>query len=173
MGVLKERHEKFIIFARLFESTNTMAQSLSQLYVHIIFHIKGHTPIRPVDAERVHSYIAGVINNHDCIPIQINGMPDHIHILCVLSKNISLAKFVQEVKGISSHWIKNLAPHYNGFEWQKGYAGFSVSPSVHDKTVEYIRNQQSHHTKLSFKEEYLIFLKEYGIQYDERYLWSD
>jgi len=100
-------------------------------------------------------------------------MPDHIHILCVLSKNISLAKFVQEVKGISSHWIKNLASHYNSFEWQKGYAGFSVSPSVHDKTVEYIRNQQSHHTKLSFKEEYMMFLKEYGIQYDERYLWND
>jgi len=150
-----------------------MAQSLSQLYVHIIFHIKGHTPIRSEDAERVHTYIAGVIKNHGSIPIQINGMPDHIHILCILSKNIALAKFVQEIKGVSSHWIKSIAPYYNQFEWQKGYGGFSVSPSVHDKTVQYIRNQAVHHARISFKEEYLMFLKEYGIEYDERYLWDD
>ncbi len=150
-----------------------MAQSLSQLYVHVIFHVKGHTLIRLNDAQRIHTYMAGIIKNHDSIPIQINGMPEHIHILCILSKNVSLARYVQDVKSISSVWIKGIAPYYHRFEWQKGYGGFSVSPSLHDKTVQYIRNQATHHRKMSCKEEYLLFLKEYGIEYDERYLWND
>ncbi len=150
-----------------------MAQSLSQIYVHIIFHTKGHTPIRANDAHRIHTYMAGIIKNHNSIPLQINGMPDHIHILCILSKNIALAKLVQAIKAISSQWIKSIDPYYHRFEWQKGYGGFSVSPSVQEKTVQYIRNQATHHSRISFREEYLMFLKEYGIEYDERYLWND
>ena len=100
----------------------------------------------------------------------INGMEDHIHILCALSKNISLAKLIEKIKSSSSKWIKGKDNYYHHFAWQGGYGGFSVSPSLHDKTTQYILKQEEHHRRLTFKEEYLLSLKEYNIQYDENYL---
>ena len=151
-----------------------MSQSLSKLYVHIVFHIKGNTTlIREKDSTQLYSYIAGVLKGQNSLPIQINGTDNHIHILCVMSKNIALATLVQQIKSSSSGWIKTLDEYYKDFAWQKGYAGFSVSPSVHDKTVQYILNQQQHHKKISFRDELLIFFKEYQVEYDERYLWRD
>jgi hypothetical protein len=90
-----------------------------------------------------------------------------------MSKNIALSKLVEEIKRHSSRWIKTLDKHYKTFAWQGGYGGFSVSPSVHDKTKQYIENQEEHHKKMKFQEEYLMFLKEYGIEYNEKYLWND
>ena len=90
-----------------------------------------------------------------------------------MSKNIALSKLVEEIKRHSSRWIKNKGLDYSNFAWQGGYAGFSVSPSIHTKTKEYIENQEQHHKKRSFKEEYLLFLKEYRIDYNEDYLWTD
>ena len=75
----------------------------------------------------------------------INGVEDHIHILCIMSKNIALAKFVEEIKRHSSRWIKTKGDHYTKFAWQGGYGGFSVGPSLHDKTKQYIKNQENHH----------------------------
>ena len=103
----------------------------------------------------------------------INGIEDHVHILCVMSKNIAPAKLVEEIKRHSSRWIKNKGSYYTKFAWQGGYGGFSVSPSLHDKTKQYIQFQEKHHQKMSYKEEYLMFLEEYGIDYNEKYLWSD
>ncbi len=80
---------------------------------------------------------------------------------------------VEEIKRHSSRWIKTKNQHYKNFAWQGGYGGFSVSSSIHDKTIEYIRNQEEHHKKLTFKEEYVLFLKEYGIDYNSKYLWDD
>ncbi len=91
----------------------------------------------------------------------------------MLSKNVALAKIIEEIKRHSSRWIKTKGNYYSQFAWQGGYGGFSVSPSLHDKTKRYIRNQEEHHRKRTFKDEYLMFLKEYGIEYDERYLWKD
>lgn len=150
-----------------------MAQSLSQLYIHIIFHTKGKNIINDTDKDNLYSYIGGVITHTGSVPIRINGMPDHVHILCILSKNISLAALVKDIKTSSSKWIKDLNPSYAAFEWQRGYAGFSVSQSVRESTIKYITNQAEHHKKFSFKEEYLAFLKEYGIEYNEEYLWAD
>jgi REP element-mobilizing transposase RayT len=121
----------------------------------------------------LYAYIGSIIKDNESIPIKINGVEDHIHILCVMSKNITLAKLVEEIKRHSSRWIKTLDPYYAKFAWQGGYGGFSVSPSLHDKTKHYIENQEEHHKKISFKEEYLMFLKEYGIEYNEKYLWTD
>ncbi|MGQ1948184.1 transposase [Geofilum sp. OHC36d9] len=118
-----------------------MAQSLSKLYVHIIYHI--------------------------------NGTDDHVHVLCVISKNITLTKLVEKTKRQSSRCIKNLDKHYKTFACQSGYGGFSVSSSIHDKTKGYIENQEEHHLKMTFQEEYLAFLKEYNIEYDEQYIWTD
>ena len=152
-----------------------MAQSLSKLYVHIIYHIKNPlTKIRKEDKNQLFAYIGSIIKDNESIPIKINGVEDHIHILCVMSKNITLAKLVEEIKRNSSRWIKTKDKYYKQFAWQGGgYGGFSVSPSLHDKTKRYIENQEEHHRKLSFKEEYLLFLKEYGIKYNEQYLWTD
>ncbi len=148
-----------------------MSQSLSKLYVHIIFHIKN--PVVPIGNDvkkELYAYIGSVIKDNDSIPLMINGTQDHVHILCVMSKNISLAKLVEEIKRHSSRWIKTKGQQNQQFFWQKGYAGFSVSQSLHDKTKRYIENQEEHHKKMSFREELILFLNEYGIEYNERYL---
>jgi hypothetical protein len=90
-----------------------------------------------------------------------------------MSKNISLAKLTEEIKRHSSRWIKTIHNYYKSFSWQGGYSGFSVSQSLHDKTKLYIKNQEEHHKKMTFKEELILFLKEYGIEYNEQYLWND
>jgi hypothetical protein len=90
-----------------------------------------------------------------------------------MSKNIALAKLTEEIKRHSSRWIKTDRPNYRQFAWQGGYAGFSVSQSLHEKTKHYIFHQDEHDKKMTFKEELILFLKEYGIEYDERYLWTD
>lgn len=151
-----------------------MAQSLSKLNVHIIFHIKNASPRIKADVqEKLCAYMGSIIKDNDSIPIIINGTDDHVHILCVMSKNIALAKLVEGIKKHSSRWIKTQDDFFQNFAWQGGYSGFSVSPSLHSKTVNYIKNQKEHHKKMSFKEELIMFLKEYGVDYDEKYLWTD
>ena len=153
---------------------NIMSQSLSKLYIHIIFHIKNNSvKIRKQDAGELYSYIGSIINDNESIPIMINGIEDHVHILCVMSKNIALAKLIEEIKRHSSRWIKTRGSYYSKFAWQGGYGGFSVSSSLHDRTKRYIQNQEKHHQKMSFKNEYIMFLNEYGIDYNEKYLWSN
>ena len=150
-----------------------MAQSLSKLFVHIVFHVKNKSNgIRFEEKSELYAYMASIIKDNESIPILINGVEDHVHILCVISKNIVLAKLVEGIKRHSSRWIKTKGRYYDKFAWQEGYGGFS-SPSLHDKTKEYISNQEEHHKKSSFKEEYLRFLEEYGIEYNEEYLWKD
>ena len=151
-----------------------MAQSLSKLYIHLIFHIKVNSvTIRNEDKRNLFAYMGAIIKDNDSIPVLINGTNDHIHILCVMSKNVALAKLVEEIKRHSSRWIKTVNQHYKQFAWQGGYAGFSVSQSLHEKTRHYIEIQEEHHKKMTFNEELIAFLKEYGIEYDERFLWSD
>ncbi len=153
---------------------DNMAQSLSKIYVHIIFHIKNNSCIiREQEKVKLHAYIGTVIKDNESIPILINGVRDHVHVLCVMSKNIALAKLVEEIKRHSSRWIKTQGKHYSSFAWQGGYGGFSLSPSLHDKTRKYIENQEKHHKKMTFKEEYLLFLKKYNIEYNEEYLFVD
>lgn len=125
------------------------------------------------DLNRLFAYIGGIINRLDGIPIEIGGMPDHLHILASLPKNMSLADFTRTIKAESSKWIKSLNAYYGGFSWQSGYGAFSVSPSLLGKSVNYIRNQKVHHQKRTFVEEYKMFLEAYGIEYDERYAFSD
>lgn len=151
-----------------------MSQSLSKIYLHIIFHIKTTSPkILKEDLERVHAYLGQLVNKTGCINIWTNGVEDHVHILCLMSRDISVAHLVEEVKRNSSRWIKGINDIYKQFSWQAGYGVFSVSQSAVDKTVLYIKNQQEHHRKKSFTEEYLTFLKLYNIEYDERYVFSD
>ncbi len=150
-----------------------MSQSLSKLYVHIIYHIKNNDAyIRPEDEVELYAYMGSIIKQSSSIPIVINGTENHLHILCVMSKNTSLAQLVEDVKRNSSRWIKTKGDHYRYFAWQGGYAGFSVSQSKLETSFRYIENQNEHHKKMSFKDEYLLFLKEYGIEYNDAYLWA-
>ena len=91
----------------------------------------------------------------------------------ILPKTIALSDFVRSIKANSSRWIKTLAPHYAGFEWQTGYGAFSVSPSIIDKTINYINNQAEHHKKVSFNDEYAAFLTAYNVEYNPDFLLTD
>jgi putative transposase len=140
-----------------------MAQSLAKIYIHLIFHIKTTSPkIRENDLERLHNYIGKLVKTTGCAEIKAGGVGDHVHVLFILSKDVTISQIVEEIKRNSSRWIKNLDPvYYHFFAWQGGYAAYSISQSVVDKTLQYIANQKEHHTKHSFAEEYRAFLKLY------------
>ena len=151
-----------------------MAQSLSKIYIHLIFHIKTTSPtIRQEDIERVHCYVGQLVNTTGCKVIRVGGVNDHMHILFLLSREVTISHVVEEVKRNSSRWIKTLASHYRTFAWQNGYGAFSVSQSVVDKALKYIGNQDVHHKRLSFQDEYRQFLSSYGIEYNEAYVFRD
>ena len=148
-----------------------MSQSLSKIYVHIVFSTKGRADMIPQPIlHDVHSYIAGILMNENCPPISIGGTQNHIHILCILDKNKSASTLVGNIKSNSSKWIHETNTGCRLFDWQDGYSIFSVSQSQLKKTTQYIENQESHHHTESFKEEIIKFLKAYEIDYDERYL---
>lgn len=150
-----------------------MSQSLSKLYVHLIFHVKNNVGlIRPEDEKELYTYIGGVVKLSKSIPVNINGTDDHIHVLCIMSKNVSLADLLEDIKKNSSRWIKTKGAHYQNFAWQGGYAGFSVSQSKVDVVSRYLDNQKEHHKHQSFRDEYIQFLNEYGIEFNEEYLWA-
>ncbi len=120
----------------------------------------------------LYNYMGGIFKDLDCNPVQIGGHKNHVHILCLLSRKIAQMNLIQEIKQGSSKWIKTMGSEYADFYWQDGYAIFSVSPTNVDKLVDYIQNQHIHHQKRSFKEEFILFLKKYGMNYDERYVWD-
>ena len=151
-----------------------MAQSLCKIYLHLVFHIKSTSP--QIDAEhleRLHSYIGQLVNATGCHVIRVGGTSDHVHIVSLLSKDETVSHLMEEVKRNSSRWIKSLSPRYGHFAWQGGYAAFSVSQSVVEKTIEYVNNQQEHHKRVSFRDEYIQFLKLYNVDYDDRYVFTD
>ena len=151
-----------------------MSQSLCKIYLHIIFHIKSTSPlIIESHWSRLHSYIGELINSTGCQTIRVGGVSDHVHVVCILSRNENVAHLVEELKRNSSRWIKKLSPNYHRFAWQGGYAVFSVSESVVGRTVEYVKDQREHHRKRTFQEEYKQFLQLYHIKYDEKYLFND
>jgi len=150
-----------------------MSQSLSKLYVHAMFHVKNNEClIRPEDDEELYAYIGGVIKLSKSIPIIINGIENHIHVLCIMSKNICLADLMEDIKRNSSRWIKTIDIYYKDFAWQGGYAGFSVSPSKVEAVKKYIANQKNHHKKQTSQDEYIQFLKEHGVDYNDEFLWT-
>ena len=150
-----------------------MSQSLSKLYTHIVFHTKHNQDLIKADIENeLYAYFGGILKENKSVPIAINGIENHVHILCIMSKNIALADLLKELKRSSSHWIKTKGVDYMDFAWQGGYGGFSVSQSKVEVVKRYIENQKEHHKTETFKDEYLRFLKEYDIDYDVDYLWT-
>jgi REP element-mobilizing transposase RayT len=150
-----------------------MGQSLVKNYIHIVFSTKHRTHLIDEEIEsELHSYLGGICNNLDCQAIKVGGHTNHIHILCMLSKKITLVKLLSELKSYSSKWIKTKGEKYHDFYWQDGYGSFSINPSEVDIVKNYIANQKEHHQKLTFQDEYKAFLKKYDVSYDERYVWD-
>ena len=150
-----------------------MPQSLSKVYVHIVFSTKyrEHKIDRSIRGS-LYSYIGGICKHLECYPIQVGGFSDHVHVLCALSRKVTQAQLLEEIKKRSSRWIKRQDAKYSDFYWQNGYGIFSVKPTDIEIIKRYIINQEIHHRKKTFKAEYRAFLKKYNVEYDERYVWD-
>ena len=150
-----------------------MSQSLSKVYLHAIFHVKNNEClIRQEDEKELYAYMGSVIKLSNSIPIIINGIEDHVHVLCIMSKNICLSDLMEDMKTNSSRWMKTLGPHYRKFAWQGGYSGYSVSHSRVEAVKKYIANQKEHHKTQTFHDEYIQFLKENDVDFNSDFLWS-
>lgn len=151
-----------------------MPQSLAKVILHIVFSTKNRYPFLSDKTVRneLHAYIGGICNNLDCQVIIVGGVEDHIHILCSLSRNISIAELVGDMKRSSSKWIKTKGGIVTKFAWQNGYGVFSVDQHDIERVRAYIADQEEHHRKKLFQDEYRNFLNEYKMEYDERYVWD-
>jgi putative transposase len=152
-----------------------MPQSIAQIYVHIIFSTKDRYPfIDEAIENQLYAYIGEIIVNLNGIAFIINGTADHIHILMCMPRTESLSKCLEQIKKNSSKWIKTKADGgiLTKFQWQRGYGAFSVSSSQRQKTIEYIKSQKQHHTRVTFKQEYLSFLKRYNVEFAPEYVWD-
>jgi putative transposase len=150
-----------------------MPQSLSVVIVHLIFSTKQRDPlIDPSRRPKLHAYIAEVARNADCECYRVGGMADHVHLAIRLSRKITIADLVETLKTASSKWIKSKEIGITPFSWQRGYACFSVGPNDLEALCSYIEKQEEHHQRRSFQEEYRMFLKKYGVSYDEAYVWD-
>ncbi len=151
-----------------------MPQSLAQVVIHLVFSTKLRTPWLKDAAIRSElcAYMATVLKNMDCPPVLINGVEDHVHVLTNLSRTISIAEVVEKTKTSTSAWIKRKGASYGSFYWQAGYGVFSVSESKVDDVRAYVANQEEHHRKLSFQDEYLALCRKHGLEVDERYVWD-
>lgn len=150
-----------------------MSQSLSQLYIHITFHTKHNQDLIKPDVEKeLYAFFGGILKSNKSIPIAINGIDNHVHIFCIMSKSIALCDLLEELKRNSSRWIKTKGDHYKDFAWHGGYGAFSVSPSKVDIVKKYIQKQKLHHKGESYQEEYIRLLKEHGISYNQEHIWN-
>lgn len=150
-----------------------MSNTFTNLNYHLVFSTKDRQPlITKEQSPRIYGYIGGIIKDLRGEPIRIGGVEDHVHILCRLKTDVSLADVLRQIKGSSSKWINDELQLPGKFAWQAGYAAFSVSRSRTDNVVRYIEQQEEHHKQVDFKDELLDFLKRHEIEYDERYLWK-
>jgi REP element-mobilizing transposase RayT len=150
-----------------------MPQSLSRILVHLVFSTKDRAPVlTPLIRAELHPYLDAVLTDNNCPSLQVGGVADHLHMLFGLSRSLSIADVVEIVKVGSSKWIKTKGEDFGRFQWQTGYGAFSVSQSNADDVVRYIRNQEEHHRRMTFQEEFRRFLELHRIEYDERNVWD-
>lgn len=150
-----------------------MAQSLSKIYVHLIFSTKGREQTLPDEIRpELHAYLAGILKGLGCAPIEINTEPDHSHVLFLLARTVTLSDVVGHLKKSSNDWLRKQGPPFAEFFWQAGFGAFSVSQSQVEDVRAYIRNQREHHRAKSFQEELRAFFKAYEVEFDERYVWD-
>ncbi len=150
-----------------------MANTYTQIHLHIVFAVKGRQSlIQPTFKNELYKYISGIIENHEHKLLAINGMPDHIHILIGYRPSQSLPELLQDIKGDSSKWINSKGFIKDKFEWQSGYGAFSYSKSQLKDVINYIENQEKHHRKKTFHEEYVEMLQKFEVDYNQKYLFE-
>ena len=150
-----------------------MAQTLVSLMVHVIFSTQNRAPlITPGIEPKLFAYIGGILKNNESRLLVAGGTADHVHLLISQSKNLALSMLMKDVKKDSSLWITTKGRKLRNFHWQDGYGAFSIGKSNLPALKQYLANQKEHHRKRLFQEELIQCLDEYGIEYDERYLWS-
>ena len=150
-----------------------MANTYTQLYIHLVFSPKNRVAlIKKEWKDDLEKYITGIVQNHKHKLIAIGSMPDHIHIFIGYDVNQTIPSLVENIKTSSNEWIKNNRLSKHHFEWQKGYGAFSHARGQLDTVVKYILNQETHHIKKSFQEEYLEMLRKNDVAYKEEYLFT-
>lgn len=151
-----------------------MPQSLARVALHIIFSTKNRRPFLQDEAKRkeLYAYMATILKSLDSPAIIINGVEDHVHVLCLLSRNYAIKALLEELKKGPSKWMKQQGPQYRDFYWQAGYGVFSVSESNIPAVKRYIANQQQRHKTMSFQDEFRKLCALHGVEIDERYVWD-
>jgi putative transposase len=150
-----------------------MSSTLTNLLYHIVFSTKHREPIitAPIRKE-LYKYMGGIIRGEGGTLLEIGGMPDHVHLVVRFKAEPSVATMVKIVKSKSSKWLNEQPKRPGRFEWQRGYAAFTVSVSQLENVQAYVRNQEQHHRRKTFQEELQLLLEKHAIEYDERYLWT-
>jgi REP element-mobilizing transposase RayT len=147
--------------------------TFSRLYAHLVFAPKGRTSLLTDSFRKnVHKYIYGIIVEKKCYPVAINGTKDHIHILIGFPPTITISDLVRDIKRSSSLFINEKRKSYIKFSWQEGFGAFTVGYKELDRVYKYVLNQEEHHLKFSFKDEYKLILKEEGIEFKDEYLFE-
>ena len=161
-----------ILFAELDETV--MPQSLANVLIHIVFSTKHRQPLlkdRSLRGE-LHAYVISVLKSLECPSLAVNSVEDHVHILCNLSRKITIAELVEAIKTSTSKWLKTKSPDLRDFYWQSGYGVFSVSQSKRDDVVLYIQRQEEHHRGVDYQDEFRQLCAKHAIEIDERYVWD-
>ena len=150
-----------------------MPQSLSRILVHLVFSTKDRLPFIGASVrDGLHAFLAGAVRTAGCECFRVGGMADHVHLAVQLSRTLTVAQLIEDIKTSSSKWMKGQTAEHGAFAWQRGYGAFSVGPSDQQALLDYIDNQEEHHRTKTFQEEYRAFLNKYVISYDERYVWD-
>jgi REP-associated tyrosine transposase len=150
-----------------------MANTYSQIYIQTVFAVDGRLSlIRNEFKEELYKYITGIVRNKKQKLIAINGMSDHVHILIGLKPATALADLVRDVKADSSDFINSKKWVRGRFSWQEGYGAFSYGHSQLDTIIRYIENQEQHHRRRTFKDEYLAWLKKFEVPFEEKYVFQ-
>ena len=148
-----------------------MPATYCSLHYHLIFSTKDRRPFITQEwRDTLHTYLGGIVKTLGGMPVAVGGVEDHVHMLVGLRPTHRLSDVLREIKAGSSEWIHDTVGK-RSFNWQPGYAGYTVSPSNIEKVQQYVLRQEQHHRRQTFQEEYLEFLQRSGVKYDERYLW--
>jgi REP element-mobilizing transposase RayT len=148
-----------------------MSDSYTNLLYHLVFSTKDRRPLITPEYElRLYEYIGGIIRGVGGISLELNGTEDHLHLLAKLRPDRALSDVLRKLKANASGWMHDVFPELRDFSWQRGYGAFTVSQSNVEEVRNYIRRQKEHHAKISFRDEFIQFLKANGIEYDERYV---
>jgi len=151
-----------------------MPNTYTQIHIQFVFAVKYRRAlIAPEWKERLHQYITGIFQQNDHKMLQINSMPDHMHILVGFRPAQSISSMIQNVKTESSKWIQHQKLCDSKFAWQEGYGAFSYSKSHVQRVIRYIENQEKHHQKISFLDEYRKLLRAFEVEYDDKYLFKE